>query len=129
MVTLDDVAAAALGLAEVSEHDRRGSRVWSVRDKVFAWEREFSKADRKRFGDHPVPVGPIVAVRVADLGEKEAVLAANHRGFFTIPHFDGFAAILIDLSKAGKRAVTEALLDGWFAQAPPALVAERKARR
>jgi hypothetical protein len=32
---------------------------------------------------------------VEDLGEKEAVLAANPDAFFTIPHFDGYSAVLI----------------------------------
>ena len=43
------------------------------------------------------PDGPIFAVSVADLNEKEAVLASGQKGFFTIPHFDGFAAVLIQL--------------------------------
>jgi hypothetical protein len=37
-------------------------------------------------------VGPILAVRTADLHDKEAVLAANSDVFFTIPHFDGYSA-------------------------------------
>jgi hypothetical protein len=121
MVTLDEVAAMALALPEVSEGERHGHRTWNVGSKTFAWERPFSKADVKRFGAAPVPDGPIVAVRVADLAEKEAVLAEQPKGFFTIPHFDGYAAILIQLKVAAKKAVRESILDGWLASAPPAL--------
>jgi hypothetical protein len=96
MATLADVAAVAGELPEVLEGEGRGGRTWSVRGKTFAWERPFSKADLRRFGDGSVPAGPILAVRVDDLGEKEAVLAAGHKGFFTIPHFDGYSAVLID---------------------------------
>jgi hypothetical protein len=121
VVTLDRVAALARELPEVTEGERHDSLTWSVGGKTFAWERRFSKADLRRFGSDPVPEGPILAVRVADLGEKEAVLAANPDAFFTIPHFDGFAAILIRLRGSTVRAVREALLDGWLACAPPSL--------
>ena len=121
MATLDDVAKIALGLPETTGADRDGRRSWSVAGKAFAWERAFSKADLKRFGDEAPPDGPILAVRVEDLGEKEAVLAANHKGFFTIPHFNGYAAILIHLKKVSAKPLREALTDGWLACAPATL--------
>jgi hypothetical protein len=61
---------------------------------------------------------------VADLAEKEAVLAAQPGAFFTIPHFDGYSAVLIQLKKVGKRALREAILDGWLACAPANLTDE-----
>jgi hypothetical protein len=123
-VTLEEAAAWAMALPDVTETERYGHRTWTVRGKHFAWERPYSKADLKRFGDQTPPDGPIVAVRVEDLGEKEAVLAANHRGFFTIPHFDGYAAVLVQLKAVGKKAFKDALLDAWLAVAPPKLADE-----
>jgi hypothetical protein len=121
MMTLDDIARLALELPEVTEGERHGNRTWFVNGKGFAWERPLSKADVKRFGEVTPPDGPILAVKVADLNDKEAVLAANHAGFFTMAHFDGYPAVLIQLDKAGKKAVREAIVDGWLACAPPKL--------
>ena len=124
MVTIDDVAALAAELPEVSEGERHGNRTWFVAGKAFAWERPFSKADIRRFGEQVPPAGPILAVRVEDLGEKEAVLAAQPRGFFTIPHFDGYAAVLIELPEASAGEVRAAITDGWLACAPAKLAAQ-----
>jgi hypothetical protein len=124
VATLDDAATMALELPQVTEGERHGRRTWFVAGKAFAWERAFSKADIRRFGDVSPPDGPILAVTVEDLGEKEAVLAAGRRGFFTIPHFDGYSAVLIQLKPVGKRALREAIVDAWLACAPPALADE-----
>jgi hypothetical protein len=114
----EDVSELALQLPQATEGERHGNRAWSVGGKVFAWERQFSKADLRRFGAETPPDGPIIAVSVADLHEKEAILAANPDALFTIPHFDGYAAVLVELRKVSLAALRAVLTDGWLSQAP-----------
>jgi hypothetical protein len=121
--TFDDVARIAGELPEVTEGQEkyRGNRAWEVDRKGFAWERPFSKADIKRYGNEQPPKGPILAISTADLAEKEAILGAGKPGFFTIPHFDNYPAYLVELDVVTAEDLREALTDGWLAKAPRAL--------
>jgi len=125
VATFTDVERIVEGLPEVTIGERHGRRTWFVgtgrKPSAFAWERPFSKADIKRFGDEPVPDGEIRAVSVADLDDKEAVLQAGTPGVFSIEHFNGYAAVLIQLRRVTKTALRNLLVDAWLAAAPDAL--------
>lgn len=123
-MTLDDIAAFATTLPDVVVGTRWGNRTWMVGKRGFLWQRPFSKADLKRFGDQPPPAGDIIAVTVESLDAKDALLAIELPGFFTIPHFDGYAAVLISLRAARARDVRAAIIDAWRTVAPPATQAK-----
>ena len=94
MATWDDVRRIALDLPETSERMNQGVLQWRVKEKLFTWERPLRRADHQVLGD-AAPDGDILAVWVDDLGVKEALLSDDPDVFFTTPHFDGYAIVLI----------------------------------
>jgi len=128
-MTLDGVDQLAAGLPGVTVGVTWGHRTWMVGGKGFAWQRPFSKADLKRFGGELPPQGDILAVRVENLDAKDALLAIAPPGFFTIPHFDGYAGILIALRRARAKDVRAAILDAFHVVAAEAATPRPRARK
>jgi hypothetical protein len=119
----EDVRRIALALPETDERPSRGNVTWRVRGKGFVWERPLRAADLRALGES-APLGPILGVRVEHLGAKEALLAGDPEVFFTTPHFDGYAAVLVQLDRIEIEDLEEAIVEAWLARAPPRL-AER----
>jgi hypothetical protein len=118
-MTIQSVGAFASSLPGVTVGTKWGNRTWMVGGKGFAWQRPFSKADLVRFGDETPPAGDILAVRVENLDAKDALLAIAPPGFFTIPHFNGYAAVLIALRQARAQDVRAAVMGAFRTVAPP----------
>jgi len=123
----DDVRRFALGLPETSERESHGSLAWRVKDKLFVWERPLRKADREALGEL-APEGPILGAMVADLSDKEAVLAEDPRLFFTTPHFNGYSAVLVRLELIPLAKLEHLVVDAWLARAPRRLSDEYLSR-
>ncbi len=119
MATWDDVRRIALALPETSEQDGRTAS-WRVRDRSFVWERPLRQTDLKALGD-AAPDGPILGVRVADEGVKAALIADDPQAVFTIPHFDGYPAVLVRLERITPGDLEELLVDAWLLRAPKRL--------
>jgi hypothetical protein len=119
MATWDDVRRIALALPETAERDPDRPS-WRVKDKLFAWERPLRAADHEALGD-AAPRGPILGVRVADVGVTAALLAEDPGVYFTTPHFDGYPAILVRLEDIAPGDLAELLEEAWLVQAPKRL--------
>jgi hypothetical protein len=117
MATWDDVQTLALRLPETSESSTRGNRSWQVADKLFVWERPLRKSDVAALGT-TAPDGPILGVRVEHLVAKEALLASDPEVYFTIPHFNGYPAVLVQLEKISVQELEEVIVDAWLSRAP-----------
>jgi hypothetical protein len=123
MATWDDVRRIALDLPETSERTNQGVLQWRVKEKVLTWERPLRRADYEALGD-AAPEGPILAVWVDDLGVKEALLSDDPDVFFTTPHFDGYAIVLICLEDIPVPELEELIIEAWLDRAPKRLVTE-----
>ena len=121
MATWDDVRRIVATLPETREEQRgSGQLSWRVRDKSLAWERPLGKSDLAALGD-AAPEGDILGVRVPDLGVKEALVADNDGAIFTIPHFDGYPAVLVLLDKVHLDELEELIVEAWLCRAPAKL--------
>ncbi len=115
MATWEDVRRLALGLPGTTEGTSRGTNTWLVDGKTFVWERPLRRADLAALGER-APAGPILGARTGDLEAKEALLAAEAAAF-TTPHFDGYAAILIDLAAIDVARLEPIVVEAWLVRA------------
>jgi hypothetical protein len=119
----DDVRRIALELPQTAERSSRGLASWRVRDKLFVWERPLRPADIRALGDG-APTGPILGARVEHLGAKEALLADDPGVYFTTPHFDGYAAVLVRLDVIASDELEQLVVEAWLASAPKRVAKE-----
>ncbi|QNA93842.1 MmcQ/YjbR family DNA-binding protein [Microbacterium sp. Se63.02b] len=128
MVSIEEVRAIALALPGVEEtvSGHTGEAAWRVRSGQFAWMRGPSATDLRQLSElgRDWPSGKVLAVRVGDLGEKEALLAAEPEDLFTIPHFDGYAGLLVRLDVVDRDRLEEIITDAWLVRAPAPVAKE-----
>jgi hypothetical protein len=116
VATQANVRRIALSLPETEEAKDRFA--FSVRNKgkargfVWVWmERVTPKKPR-------VPNAGVIAVRVANWGQKDALLAAEPKKFFTETHYNGFPAVLVRLNAVTVADLKILIAEAWRCQAP-----------
>ena len=102
-----------------------GLMSWRVRDKLFVWERPLRQSDLKALAALRVeaPTGEILGARVEHEGAKLALIESDPEIYFTIPHFDGYAAVLARLDRISPQELEELTVDAWLVRAPKRLAA------
>ena len=122
MATWDDVRRVCLALPEVEEAaNGRGQLSWQVHGKGFVGERPLGRKDVAQLGD-AAPTGPVLGASVPDEGAKFALIADDPAVFFTIPHFDGYPAVLARLDELDDETLTELAGEAWACRAPKRLL-------
>ena len=66
-----------------------------------------------------------LVIRVADLGEREALLQGQPGAFFSTPHYDGYPYVLVRLEAVDPAELGELVEEAWRVGAPKRLVAQR----
>jgi hypothetical protein len=110
--------ALALPAAEEAPNDFAFSVPNKGKQKGFAWvwkERVEPKKPR-------VPNPGVLAVRVANLGQKDLLISAEPAKFFTEPHYNGFPAVLVRLDAVSVADLEILLADAWRCLAPAELL-------
>jgi hypothetical protein len=104
--------AAELGLPGIEEGTSYGSPSLKVKGKFLTRLRE-----------------PDILVVVCPLDEKEFLIEADPAVFFETPHYKGWPAVLVRLSKIDREHLKERLERAWRLQAPKRMLAAYDARR
>ena len=127
MATQSDVRRIATALPDVEE--ARDHFAFSVlvngKAKGFAWvwmERVTPKKPR-------VANPAVVAVRVANVAQRDLMIEAEPAKFFTEPHYAGFPAVLVRLDAVGVADLEVLLAEGWRCQASRAAATKRARKR
>ncbi len=116
MADLDELALAMPQATKEVSDDGRPS--YLVHGKMFCFHRgrrpdAVDPETRERMDD-------VLMFRVADVDVKELVLGDDRGLFFTTPHFDGYAAVLIripDLARLDREELRETVVEAWLTRA------------
>ncbi|MGN9839467.1 MmcQ/YjbR family DNA-binding protein [Nonomuraea sp. H19] len=108
MVTEDDIRRIALALPETGEKSMYGTPAFYVRGKWFARVKED---------------GDVLVLPVATEEEKAGLIAAEPAKFFTTPHYDGHASVLVRFGAVDAGEMRELLTEAWRLRAPKRVAA------
>ena len=119
VATLADLDELALSLPQTTkELSDDGRPSYLVHGKFFCLHRS-----RRRDAVDPETgerLDDVLMFRVADLGVKELMLADDRGVYFTTPHFDGYAAVLIripDLARLDRDELEDLVVEAWLTRA------------
>jgi hypothetical protein len=116
MADLDELALAMpQATKEVSDD---GRPAYFVHGKLFCFHRNRRPdAVDPETGER---LADVLMFRVADLGEKEIMLADERGVFFTTPHFNGYPAVLMripDLVRIDREELRDLVGEAWLTRA------------
>jgi hypothetical protein len=120
MATMRDLDALAMAMPGTVREDSEDSRPsYLVNGKMYCFHRSRRPdAVDPKTGER---LADVLMFRVADLEEKELILADPSGPFFTTPHFNGYPAVLLrirDLKRLSRAELRDVVVDAWLTRAP-----------
>ena len=112
MAAWPDVVRIGTGFPEVAESTSYGTPCLKVNKALMCRLKED---------------GESLMVRVVDLEDKAALLQGDGDVFFTTPHYDGYAAVLVRLKRIDEARLGELIEDAWRLRAPKRALAAHDA--
>lgn len=119
MTDENDVRRVALALPDSVED---GELSFRVHGRQFAWrypERVHPKKPR-------VPRRDIFVILAADEDDKQALIEGEPEAFFTVPHYDGTAMVMVRLDTIHEARLTELLTDSHAAAVAKGPIRKRR---
>jgi hypothetical protein len=116
MATMHDLDELALGMPETTkDFSADGRPAYLVHGKAFCLHRSPRKdAVDPGTGER---LDDVLMFRVPDLETKELLLSDTRGVYFTTPHFDGYAAVLVRITKLprlGRDELRDLVVDAWL---------------
>ncbi len=123
MATMDDLDELALSLPDtVKEVSEDGRPSYLVAGKRFVLQRtRRPDAVDPETGER---LDDVLMFRVADVGVKELLLSDARNVYFTTPHFDGYPAVLVRITRLGdldREELSDLVAEAWLTRAPKRL--------
>jgi len=133
MATIEDVRTLVLALPETEEtvEGHRGGLSWRTKRGGIIWERGPGKRDLEQLASlgRDWPDGTTVAVRVDGTAVKDALIASSPDVYFTIPHFDGYPAVLLRLDAIDVEDLRDLITDAWLLRVSPKVAKQWQAEQ
>jgi hypothetical protein len=115
---MEDLDELALAMPEATKEVEDGRPTYKVHGKMFC----FHRSRRKDAVDLETGelLDDVLAFRVADLAVKEMLLGDSRGIYFTTPHWNGYAAVLMrirDLGRLERDELRDLVEEAWLTRA------------
>ena len=116
MATFDDVRRLGMALPEMAESTSYGTPALKVRKKLVC--RMWSEREHNRDS----VLDTEVLVVFCELDMKQVLLDNHPDALFTVPHYDGYGAVLVRMADVGLDDLADWIEDSYRLIAPPTLI-------